>query len=208
MTASSGDQPGRRFRDAATTKAAILAAAQDAFSGDSYDEVGVRDIAAAARVDPALVIRYFGSKESLFAAAVLSSLGEPDFLAGDRALYGERLARMLATKEAKAGFDPTLAIIRSSLSPTTSGMIREVVDEQVIAPLAAQLGGADAEARAALLMSHVFGLFMSRLVLRNRALVTADPETLISLLQPVLQLYIVGLGAECDRDDRDDRDAV
>lgn len=199
MTASSGSVQGRRSRDAAATRAAILAAARAAFSGDSYDAVGVRDIAAAAGVDPALVIRYFGSKENLFAAAVLTGFNETDLLAGDRDLLGERLARMLATKEAKAGFDPTLAIIRSSLSPTTSGMIRDVIDEQVIAPLAAQLDGPDAEARAALLMSQVLGFFLGRLILRNRALATLDAETLISLLQPVLQLYIDGLSAERDQ---------
>lgn len=196
MTVSGGDQPGRRSRDAVTTKATILDAARAAFSRDSYDAVGVRDIAAAAGVDPALVIRYFGSKESLFAAAVLSDFGATDFLAGDRDQLGQRLAHMLATKQTHAGFDPMLAIIRSSLSPTTSGMIRDVIDEQVIAPIATHLGGPNAEARAALLMSHVFGLFLGRLVLRNRALVTTDAETLTSLLQPVLQLYIDGLSVQ------------
>lgn len=57
----------------------------------------------------------------------------------------------------------------------------------------------DAEVGAALLMSHVFSLVMSPCLLRNRALVTTDVEALISILQPILQLYIDGLSAERDR---------
>lgn len=190
------DQQGRRARDAAATKAHILTAARDAFTGEGYDAVGVRDIAAAAGVDPALVIRYFGSKESLFAAAVLATFGAGEYFAADRADLGASLARALATKKAQEGFDPMLAIIRSSLSPTTSGMIREVIDEQIVVPLAARLGGPDAEVRAALLMTQVLGLFMGRLVLQSHALVATDAETLVRLLQPVLQHYIDGLDGD------------
>lgn len=191
---STGDQPGRKQRDAVGTKAAILAAARVCFTSDSYDEVGVREIAADAGVDPALVIRYFGSKESLFAAAVLTNFGAAEFLAGDPARLAETMAYLLAKKKDHSGFDPMVAIMRSSLSPTTGHMIRDLIDEQVIAPLAARLSGPDAETRAALLMTQVLGLFMGRLFLQNRALAAADPATLVRYLQPVLQVYVDGLG--------------
>lgn len=190
------EQQGRRQRDAKATKAAILAAARVCFTGDSYDTVGVREIAADAGVDPALVIRYFGSKESLFAAAVLTNFGAAEFMAGDPQELAERIAYLLVTKKDHGGFDPMLAILRSSMSPTTSQMIRDLIDEQVIAPLAARLPGPDAEARAALLISQVLGLFMGRFLLRNRALVTADAATLVRYLQPVLQVYVDGLREE------------
>jgi len=182
----------RRPRDAAATRAAILDAARLCFTRDSYDAVGVRDIAAAAGFDPALVIRYFGSKESLFAAAVVSNFGQADFLGGDRSRLGERIARMIATKKAHDGFDPMVALMRSSLSPSTSSLIREVIEEQVIEPLALWIGGEDAEARAALLMSHLLGLFVGRMVLQNQALATTDPDALIAILQPIFQSYVDG----------------
>lgn len=182
----------RRPRDAAASRTAILEAARVCFTADSYDAVGVRDIAAAAGVDPALVIRYFGSKQSLFAAAVVSGFGQTEILGGDRAELGARLARMIATKQAHHGFDPMTALIRSSLSPTTSGLIREVIDEQVIEPLAAWIGGEQAELRAALLMSHLLGLFVGRMMLQHKALATADPDTLAAILQPILQSYVDG----------------
>jgi AcrR family transcriptional regulator len=48
------------------TRRRILAAAGQLFSARGYADVTVRDIAAAAGADPALVIRYFKSKNDLF----------------------------------------------------------------------------------------------------------------------------------------------
>ncbi len=189
------DQQGRRQRDASATRAAILEAARLCFTGESYDEVGVREIASDAGVDPALVIRYFGSKESLFAAAVLTNFGASEYLGDDPAELAGRIASMIVKKKDHGGFDPMLAIVRSSLSPTTNQLIRDVIDEQVIAPLAARLSGPDAEARAALLMTQVLGLFMGRMLIQNRALAEADPATLVQYLQPVLQVYVDGLSS-------------
>jgi AcrR family transcriptional regulator len=53
-------------RDSDATQARILQAAKTLFSRNSYEGVGVREIASNADVDSALVIRYFGSKEGLF----------------------------------------------------------------------------------------------------------------------------------------------
>ena len=52
------------------TRAAILAAARQSFGDGGYDHATIRDIAARAGVDPALVHHYFGTKEHLFAAAL------------------------------------------------------------------------------------------------------------------------------------------
>jgi hypothetical protein len=48
------------------TRRRILAAADDLFITRGYERVTIRDIAVAADADPALVIRYFGSKNDLF----------------------------------------------------------------------------------------------------------------------------------------------
>src|SRR4029434_4340364 len=51
------------------TRAAILQAAQELFATQGYERTTVRDVAARAAIDPAMVMRYFGSKEGLFARA-------------------------------------------------------------------------------------------------------------------------------------------
>ena len=45
------------------TKAAILAAAREQFAASGYQAATIRAIAAAADIDPAMVMRYFGNKE-------------------------------------------------------------------------------------------------------------------------------------------------
>jgi AcrR family transcriptional regulator len=51
------------------TRAAILTAARERFGADGYERATIRAIAADAAIDPAMVMRYYGNKEKLFAAA-------------------------------------------------------------------------------------------------------------------------------------------
>ncbi len=64
-----GARTGRRAGDSGTREA-ILQAARAQFAERGYDGATIRAIAAAAAVDPALVHHFYGSKESLFAAAM------------------------------------------------------------------------------------------------------------------------------------------
>src|SRR5919198_2221378 len=81
------------------TRAAIAGAARALFAEGGYDRTSIRAVAAAASVDPALVMHFFGSKQKLFvetmavpfdAAAVAAELAT-----GDRASVGQRLADYL-----------------------------------------------------------------------------------------------------------------
>ena len=63
------------------TRTAITEAARQLFRDRGYERTTVRDIAAAAEVDPALVIRYFGSKDQLFAHSAEIRLDFPDMAA-------------------------------------------------------------------------------------------------------------------------------
>ena len=75
---------GAQRGDAAATRQAILAAARELFAAHGVDGVSVRDIAAAAGVNHALVHRYFGAKGDMVAAILaseaeaMSSMGRPD----------------------------------------------------------------------------------------------------------------------------------
>jgi len=70
------------LRDAAGTRARILEAAKLRFCQRSYEQVGVREIAADANVDAALVNRYFGTKEELFAEISKGVFNAADFIEG------------------------------------------------------------------------------------------------------------------------------
>ena len=56
----------------------ILAAARERFAGSGFERATIRAIAADANIDPSMVMRYFGSKDQLFAAAADFDLQIPD----------------------------------------------------------------------------------------------------------------------------------
>jgi TetR/AcrR family transcriptional regulator, repressor for neighboring sulfatase len=70
--------------DSAVTRQVILAAARELFAAHGVDGVSVRQIAAKAGVNHALVHRYFGAKDDMVAAILLaegqrmSALGRPE----------------------------------------------------------------------------------------------------------------------------------
>ncbi len=74
--------------DSAVTRQAILSAARELFAAHGVDGVSVRQIAAKAGVNHALVHRYFGAKDDMVAAILLaegqrmSALGRPEADAG------------------------------------------------------------------------------------------------------------------------------
>src|SRR5687768_13126754 len=94
------------------TKAAILAAARARFAAGGYERATIRSIAADANIDPALVMRYFCSKEGLFAAAAEYDLQLPDLAAVPRAaLGGVLVGHLLDRWEAD---DTFMALLRAS----------------------------------------------------------------------------------------------
>ena len=64
------------------TREAILAVARRRFATRGYEATSLRGIAADAKVDPALLIHYFGTKEGLFAAATGLPVRLSDLFAG------------------------------------------------------------------------------------------------------------------------------
>ena len=79
-------------RDAAATRAAILASARRHFAARGYEHAGVRDIAAEAGVTAALVNRYFGTKEQLFREALEDAFVLPTLLPESPADLGATMA--------------------------------------------------------------------------------------------------------------------
>src|SRR3954471_12566968 len=80
-----------KTRNAADTKAAILAAARTRFAAEGYRSASIRAVARDVGVDAALVVRYFGSKPGLFAAATDIDLRMPDLTDVPASEHGERL---------------------------------------------------------------------------------------------------------------------
>src|SRR3954469_19400820 len=139
LDTSGGIAQASRARNAAATRQAILDAAKACFMREGYEQVGVREIAGQAGVDPALVNRYFGSKEGLFAEAVAAKFDLSGLLTGDPTTLGERLAQFVLLKKQHAGqeYDPLVALLRSTSCEIPAKMLRQVLVDGWVRPLAA-----------------------------------------------------------------------
>lgn len=146
---------------AATSSEAIAAAAARLFGEQGYAATTVRQIAAAADVDPAIVIRRFGSKEALFLGTMQSTELADAWRAtldGPVASFGERcVAALLDARSGTRGV--FLALLRAGDTERIGSSLQLAHEEQFVAPLRARLGGdADADRRARLAAAAAGGL--------------------------------------------------
>lgn len=179
--------PGVRARNAAATRAAILAAARVRFSHDSYDNVGVRDIASDAGVDAALVSRYFGSKEELF-AEVLSCGGKPsELLEAGREGLAARAAGLLLEEPKDGKLEDLMIMLESASSPRAGDLVRQSIRERFHGPVAQIIGGENAELRARLFGSVLMGLAIARSLNGDYEADLATRERLTARLTELLQ---------------------
>lgn len=191
MSTRTGRRPGPN-----ATRGAIIRAARRQFAELGYDRTTMRSIAGEAGVDPALVIRFFTSKQQLFlrlnelpfdAAAII-----PQLVSGPRGKAGERVARfivgMLETQDGRARI--TSMVRAAAAEPAAADLLRELLSREVFGPLAESLGADDAALRANLVGSQVVGLVMARYVVGLEPLASLSGEEVSALIAPTLQRYL------------------
>ena len=179
-------KPGKSDR----TRAAILRAARELFATEGYERATVRDIAAKASIDPALVIRYFGSKEALFVRAADIELRMPD-LAGARGSRGEAIVRHFLSIWEGQGSNPGMTILLRSASsnPVAAEKLRDVFMRQVLPAL--RRGGSD-PAQAGLVSSQLLGLALCRYVFELPPVVAMPVERIVREVGETVQRYLEG----------------
>jgi AcrR family transcriptional regulator len=180
------------------TRQAITDAARAAFAAHGYDAVSIRAVARAARVDPALVHRFFGSKEDLFVTAMELPFAPGQLaqalLAGGREGLGEHLVEtLLDLNDPPGGSAPFVALLRGAVSNEQAArMLREFLTTEVLGRVAAAAAPDQPELRAALAGSQILGLVMARYVVRIPPAVAADPSQLTACVGPTIQRYLTG----------------
>jgi AcrR family transcriptional regulator len=179
------------------TREAILAAARESFADRGFDRASIRAIATAARVDPALVHHYFGTKDQLFleamqvpfdpGSAISSVLGQ------GRDGTGERLVRMmLSIWDSPAGV-AAAALVRSAVgNETFARMLREFVTHGILRRITKEFGLAPAEAglRTNLVASQIVGVIMVRYIIRLEPMASAPVDLLAPLIGQTVQRYL------------------
>ena len=183
----------RRRRDAAATREAILEAATRRFATQGYGGAGVREIAADAGVTAALVNRYFGSKEGLFAEVIKRALDMGHLLGDGRADLAGHLARVVVfgEKDAPDGLlTPLLLLLHSAAEPRAIELFRRDLDRTQLRLLAERIGGDEAAVRAAMVLAQLMGFAVLHYVLRPEAFADARGEELVALLSRSLAACI------------------
>jgi AcrR family transcriptional regulator len=177
-------------RGSEATKAAILEAARERFAADGYERATIRTIAADAAIDPALVMRYFGTKEQLFAAAASFDLRLPNLAMVPRKNVGAALVGHFVDRWEN---DDTLkALLRAAASnPDAAARFRTIFTTQLV-PAMGRLfrSRTTAATRAGLVASQMLGLAMTRYLLRLSPVVALDRAALVRWLGPSIQRYL------------------
>ncbi|MEV0793091.1 TetR family transcriptional regulator [Kribbella sp. NPDC050459] len=170
------------------TRAAILAAARERFAQDGYERATIRAIAADAAIDPAMVMRYYGNKEKLFAAAAEFDIRLPDFDGVPLESLGQVLVRhFLERWEAD---DSLRVLLRTAVT-------NEVAVERMRGIFAAQLAPTlrvqavdQPEVRAGLVASQVLGFALCRYILGFPPIAKMPDDEVVAWLGPTLARYL------------------
>lgn len=181
-------------RRSSDTKAAILAAARTRFAAEGYRSASIRAVARDVGVDAALVVRYFGSKPGLFAAATDIDLRIPDLTHAPAAEHGERLVEHFLSR-----WDPgtpegqvLLILLRSAASDEAAAAgMRELFAHQLMPALHRLITDeSEVPPRAALVASHILGLALARSVLELPPFDAMPPSVIAANVGATVQRYL------------------
>jgi AcrR family transcriptional regulator len=171
------------------SREAILAAARRRFTEHGYERTTIRLVAFDAGVDPSMVMRYYGSKDGLFAAAVETDLQLPNLSACDSADAADVLARHFMTLWRSGDGGSLTLLLRSAMTHEAAAEhLRSVFAEQV-APMVRTMLGASAESdvRAGLVSTQLLGFALTRYVLHLQPMVDIDDDEFIALTAATLR---------------------
>ena len=194
MSRPASKRSGRRS-GTTRTREEIAVAARTQFAELGYERATFRGIGAAAGVDPALVVHFYGSKDELFREvmqlppAVSDGLGAVADAPRDQ--MGRRLAELLvAALESPATRPIVLGRIRSASShPDAAALVRETVTRD-LATLTGAITDDRPETRAVLIGAHLVGIALARYVVLAEPLASLPAADVIELVAPTFQRFL------------------
>lgn len=189
---------GRRPAGGPDTRSAIVAAARELFARQGFERTTMRAVATRAGVDAALIHHYFGTKDGLLAAALTPPIDPEVLLAGlsrQRERAGHELVRRVLEvwDEHPVVRGQMLALVRTALSNEhATGLLRQALQRTVVVAVRDLASPDERDLRAALVLTQMSGLLLSRYLIQLPGIVDADRGALVDAVGPVLQHYLTG----------------
>jgi AcrR family transcriptional regulator len=196
MAAEKNQSPVKALRSDATRKR-ILAQARRIFAELGFENTTIRGVAAAAKIHPSMVMRYYHSKEELFACAASIDFHMPDLTAVSAETRGKVLiAHILEQWEGEATGRELKVLLRAA---GTHELARQrfvqVVQEQSLPAIRKVTSKDHHEERISLILMQVAGLVVSRYLFAYGPAVSMKRDEVIRALGPVIQRYLCGTWA-------------
>lgn len=180
----------KRPRNADQTRADIVSAARSRFATDGFERTTLRTIATDVGVDAALVIRYFGSKQDLFATATEFTIDLPDVSQAEPdEIAGMLLPRYFAVWEDDQAF---LALLRAAMTSRVAADALNTTLATHVAPALTAATPDHDQQRIALLDAFVIGLAMTRSILDGLPVAHLGRDELSRWAAPVFRQLLVG----------------
>lgn len=168
------------------TRDRILSEARRLFADQGFERTTIRGIGAAAGVNSSMVLRYFGSKDDLFATAAALDFRMPDLAAIPAAQRGVALVRHVLDRW-DAG-DELPALLRAAATHAAAEQrLTRVVQEQAIPAIMRIIPDDRVQARLAMIVMQIAGLVLSRYVLTHSPVTAMDRDDLIDMVGQAVQ---------------------
>lgn len=138
-----------------------------------------------------MVMRYFGSKAGLFAAASTTDLEVPNLVLVPRAGRGEFIVRHFVERwERSPGDDTLVFLLRTAVTNhAVADELQSKFDDLITAPIAA-LGVDHPERPGSLIGTELLGLALCRYVLHLEPIASIAAEEVIAGVAPAVQLHL------------------
>jgi AcrR family transcriptional regulator len=187
-------RPRGRRPGGSDSRERILDAARARFASRGYDRTRIRDVAADAGVDPALVHYFFKTKDGLFVAAMQLPFRPAEVIGplvaeGVDGLGERMVRRLLGVWDQPSHQAALLSLVQgASGHPGAAAALREFISREIVGRVA----GVSDPLRATLVASQIMGLIAARYVARVEPLASLPAEEVVPLVAPTLQRYLDG----------------
>jgi AcrR family transcriptional regulator len=173
------------------TRDRILEAARQLFGEEGYERTTIRAVAAAADIHPSMVMRYYESKDGLFAAAAAFDLALPELSHVPRREIGRTLVlHFLRRWQSKTQELPALLRVAVTHEQARKRLI-EIFSTQLAPTIAVVSPRQQAQTRAALIATQILGLAFTRFVLKLPPVVALSEDIVVEHIGATVQRYLV-----------------